>query len=115
MLSVRYHFINIMVSTHDYEWFDLGGATNNLCKNDIICFEGNKFIFNEQGLLSGNYILDDVDKLARYLAVKHKLPFIVIVRGGKTDGAGWYIKYRKNRVELNPSDKIKFCRVIETL
>lgn len=102
-----------MDSTHDYQWLDLGGSTNNLCKSDIIYFGGMKYVFNKEGLLPGSYILDDVDKLARYIAAKHNLPFIVVVRGGKTDEAGWYIKYRKNRDVLNPSDKIKFCRVIE--
>jgi hypothetical protein len=104
-----------MDSTHDYEWFDIGGSTNNLCKGETIPFEGAEYVFNQEGLLPASYILDDVDKLARYIAAKRKLPFIVIVRGGKTDKAGWYIKYRKNHDEMNISDKIKFCRVIETL
>jgi hypothetical protein len=102
-----------MDSSHDYQWLDLGGSSNNLCKSDIIYFDGIKYSFNKEGLLSGSYILEDVDKIARYIAIKNNLPYIVIVRGGKTDEAGWYIKYCKHRVELNPSDKIKFCRVIE--
>jgi hypothetical protein len=104
-----------MDSSHDYQWLDLGGATNNLCKNESIPFEGAVYKFNKEGLLPGSYILDDVDKLARYIADRDKLPFIVIVRGGKTDQAGWYIKHRSCRDELNPSDKIKFCRLIERL
>jgi hypothetical protein len=96
---------------NDYQWLDLG-ATNNLCKGETIPFEGAVYNFNKDGLLSGSYILDDVDKLAKYIAAKQKLPFIVIVRGGQ---AGWYIKHRTHRDELNPSDKIKFCRVIESL
>ena len=104
-----------MYSTYNYHQLDLGGSTNNLCKGETILFEGAEYVFNKQGLLPASYILDDVDKLARYIAERDKLPFIVIVRGGKTDKAGWYIKHRTHRDELNPSDKIKDCRLIERL
>ena len=104
-----------MYSTYNYHQLDLGGSTNNLCKGETILFEGAEYVFNKEGLLPASYILDDVDKLARYIAERDKLPFIVIVRGGKTDKAGWYIKHRTHRDELNPSDKIKDCRLIERL
>ena len=104
-----------MYSTYNYHQLDLGGSTNNLCKGETILFEGAEYVFNKEGLLPASYILDDVDKLARYIADRDKLPFIVIVRGGKTDKAGWYIKHRTHRDELNPSDKIKDCRLIERL
>ena len=112
-MFINGHQCDTMDSTHDYHWLDLGGSTNNLCKGETIPFEGAEYVFNKEGLLPASYILDDVDKLARYIADRDNLSFIVIVRGGKTDKAGWYIKHRTHRDELNISEKIKFCRVIE--
>jgi len=102
-----------MYSIHDYEGFDLGGATNNLCKGEDITIEGVTYNFNEQGRLSGEYQLSIVDKIAMHIADEKNYPYIVIVKGGTTDSAGWYIKYRSVRDVLNVSPRIGKCRVIE--
>jgi len=101
-----------MYSTHEYEGFDLGSATNNLCKGEEVKIDGVKYTFNKQGRLSGKYPLSIVDKIARHIADEKKLPYIVIVQNGG-DSAGWYIKYRSVRDVLNVSPRIGKCRVIE--
>lgn len=102
-----------MYSSYDHKWVDLGSATNNLCKNTIIPFEGVQYSFNKEGLLSGEIPLREVDKIARYIATIYKLPYIVIVKGGITERAGWYIKYNSASDILTDSSRISFCRVIE--
>ena len=102
----------MMYSTYDYIGFDLGGATNNLCKGEEVTIEGVTYGFNEQGRLSGEYPLSIVDKIARHIADEKKLPYIVIVQNGG-DSAGWYIKYRSVRDVLNVSPRIGKCRLIE--
>lgn len=102
-----------MDSTHDYQWLDLGGSTNNLCKGETIRLQGSVYKFNKEGLLPKIHKENDVDKLARHIVVKKDLPFIVIVRC--SDKSGWYIKYRMHRGSLNISDRMEFCRVIERL
>ena len=100
-----------MYSTYDYEGFDLGSATNNLCKGEEVKIDGVKYTFNEQGRLSGKYPLRIVDKIARRVADKKKLSYIVIVKDGEK--GGWYIKYRSVRDVLNVSPRICKCRLIE--
>ena len=98
-----------MYSSYDHKWVDLGSATNNLCKNTIIPFEGVQYSFNKEGLLSGEIPLREVDKIAKYIATIYKLPYIVIVG----TSSGWYIKYNSASDILTDSSRISFCRVIE--
>ena len=109
-ISIAFNATN-MYSSHDYRWVDLGTASNNLCKNEVIPFKGVRYAFNKEGLLSATLCLQEVDNLARHIATIYKLPYIVIVKGG--ENAGWYIKYNALRDHLNESHRIKFCRYIE--
>ena len=109
-ISIAFDATN-MYSSHDYRWVDLGTASNNLCKNEVIPFKGVRYAFNKEGLLSATITEEEVDSLARHIATIYKLPYIVIVKGG--ENAGWYIKYNASRDHLNESSRIRFCRYIE--